>query len=377
MHLIDNIKRFGKSGLLFILGLTIASFVILTTSDVFTRVANEDNSFKHFEYSALYRIGCIDDKSDDTDYASLTEALISSLKELDCTVRFSGINVPIEQQIDTYNANIIISSDQGTGLTDKEGQAVAAAFPSQSNSAVIGKSLVDFSVDRKGERLKIFNSQATIATVLANNSPSNIDYSLCIFLDSCDDSLKSELIDSIAVDLECGYLEVYLESSVPLDDTLNKFRQDLASLSLKCDTYEKEYYGNDYQNYWYREFNVYFIGICILFSLYTCFCVSYFWLSSRKMEISIRKAYGYNNFQLFRLLLADTLKLTVPSILISLIIQCVYCAIFGLTDYFDKLFILKLLAVTAVMFIVSLLCVLNLMSSVAKISPAYAVRSEL
>lgn len=378
MSFINHIKRFGVTGWLFVLGLTIGACVLLQTSDVLARVMREDAADAHFPYAQTYEL-YVDHNDPEADYRSIAEELIRVLRTSDCTVRLTNVNVPVNRQIDTFHANIFLSTAQGTGLRDREKQAVPAVGTERRNIAMVGESMVELSAGRRGRSITLCNTGFEIESVLYNAAPCGIDYSIYLFWDSLDAALQEQMIGMIAGSLPNGYGGVFIrmESTEPLGGEPARLQSMLEQYSIELMEWDDDYQGNDYQNQWYRITNAVVMPVCIIFSVYTCFSVSFLWLSGRRRELSIRKAYGYSNIQLFGLLLQDSVLLTLPAIGASLLFQLIYCAGFDLMDYFDVYFVLKLLAVCAGMLLVVALCVLNLMREVAGIVPAAAVKNDI
>ncbi|WP_295077992.1 FtsX-like permease family protein [Ruminococcus sp.] len=376
MKKISIIKRFGLNGIVFILGLVISSFVLINTIDISSRIAKEDESNNMYSENIQYRLRyCGKSKLSEENCYNVVNDIINSLRDLNCNASIEGVGICINNQIDNMFPKIIINTQDDYKLQLNNNKIVSSNI--YEYELIVGESIIKLSDIQNVNQLHVADMSVPIQGVLKNNNAASIDYSILFIYDNCNENLKQYLTNQICDVFRDFNIKVNLYSDYPIDKESNKFIGNMKSLDVACENYISKYKGSDYQNYWYRFYNKIFITICLVFSLFTCFSLSFLWILGRKKEIAIRKAFGFSDFSIFKLLMKDIAKLTVSATLISIVVEIVYCIVFNNLSFFDKYFIVKFLAVYLGASIIGTLCALNLMKEVSKITPISAIREEL
>lgn len=369
------IDRLGLSGIVFILGLIISSFVLINTIDTASKIAKEDKSNNMYSESIRYSLSYngVGDKYDKDEYYDVAKKIIDCLENLDCNVSIFNVGVRVNNQIQDMFPEIVVNMQDDYRLELNSGRVYASDL--MGYQLVIGESVIGLTDEHDGTVLDVGNMKIPVQGILKNNNAASIDYSIVLLYNECDQELKHYLTDCICNDL--GLItEVKLYGDDDISETSSMFVSEMNKLSVECEEFEPRYEGNDYQNYWYRFYNRIFLTICLVFSIFTCFSLSYLWVSSRKKELAIRKAFGYNNNKIFILLVRDILSMIVPAIMISMVLEVFYCLVFDNFSFFDKYFVMKFIAVLLGAFIVGVLCAVNIMKEVSKITPVSAIRKE-
>lgn len=368
------IDRFGITGILFVLGLIISSFVLINTIDIASRVTKEDISNNNYSERIYYRLSYNEKKLSKEEYNDTVRYIIDCLKELNCNSSIEDVGICVNNQIDDMFPEIVINTgdDFKLQLTDTK------SYTPDDNlyQLIVGESIVNLTDNHKGNKLDVSGIQVPIQGVFLNNNAASIDYSMMFIYDNCDQELKQYLFSQISDMFSSFDIQVNLYSDDTLEGEDKKFLRNMDERSIVCEKYTPRYGVSDYQNYWYRFYNKIFITVCMIFSLFTCFSLSYLWISSRKKEIAIRKAFGYSNKKIFLLVTKDIFRLTVPAIMVSMIIEVLYCLVFDNMSFFDKFFILKFVGVLLGAFIIGILCTVNVMQEVTKTAPISAIREE-
>lgn len=376
MKRINSIERFGTNGIVFVIALIVSSFVLINTIDIASKIAKEDKSNNKYSERIHYRLSYnSENELSKEENHKIVNKIISCLESLNCNASISGVGICVNNQIQDMFPDIVISAknDYKLQLANNNGYA----SDPQQYQLVVGESMIELSKDHLGMSIDVAGMQVPIQGVFKNNNTAAIDYSFTFMYSLCDAKLKQYLYNQICDAFSSFGIIVSLYSDSSINSDNNKFINEMNSLSIQYQKQdEQQYKVSEYQNYWYRFYNKIFITVCLIFSLFTCLSTSFLWFTSRKKEIAIRKAFGHSNFSIFQLLIRDTLILTVPAVIIAMLIEIVYCLMLDNLSFFDRYFIIKFSGVFLGSCLIGVLCALNLMSEVSKISPISAIREE-
>lgn len=370
----NRFNRFGITGWLFMLGLTVSAFVLINISDMLSRIQKEEAGVNIYNYSRIFWVTPVDNENF---YFEKTEALtpeiIDALCDAECCTSFYDLSVYLNHQIHPMHAEVIMKGTENAKFTNRDNKPIDP-LTANTNAVFVGENMLKLSENGDGKMLDLGEIKVPIDQVLKNNNAAKIDYSIYAFWETADDEFKEYLTGQISEKLHDFFLKVRFFGDEPIDDEIREFTEKMESLSLECVEYDYFYQGRDARNYWYQFYNGLLLPICMIFGIFVCFSTSYLWIVSRKHEISIRKAYGYSNAQILGLIIKDGLMLTLPSIGGAVIVQFIFCLIFRELDYFDLFFPLKLLLVCAGMFVITLYCGLRQISSIGKVSPTAVLK---
>lgn len=373
-------NRFGIMGWLFILGLAISAFVLMNISDVVSRIQKEETGINKFAYSDIYWIKPVDNENFYQRVSELAPKVISAAQSVNCNSSFYELAVNAEHQIDYSFVELVMNSPYDQKLISYNNKPINVNFPKDSNTIVIGESVIAITENGKGKFLNLNNIIIPVADILKDYSPSKIDNSIYAFWDSADNNFRDYLTSRIIERLSDSTLQIHFYSDNPINEDVRRFMNEMETLGLNCEpagTYlGLGYNGKDSENLWYRAYNIILLPICVLFAVFTCFATSYLWLLSRTKELSIRKAYGYMNTQILALIIKDELLLTIPSVVAALVIQFLFCLLTDSIDYFDILFIPKFAFVCAGMLLIAILCAFRQIKRINRISSADAIKND-
>lgn len=386
MKRLHTVSRYGISGWILLIGLTISSFVLVNAMDAASRVWKEERHHSYYQQSESFWLrysgdysGYMGDYSEDSQkWTELVEELLSSIKDFSCNVDIESLGVEVNHQIQDMFIHLVILPQEDFRLISRENERIdPSSFPADSNPIIVGESVEkNLTIRQEGKLLNIGDMQFPVAEVLRNDNAAEIDYSIYLFWDCCDEELRQYLREQMSKRLSQDWLRIRLYSNSEISADREKLFSRMRELSLECEPYSTSYAGDDYQNYWYRGYSTIFIGVCMVFSVFACFGISYLWLYRRAKEIAIRKAYGYSGFQIFKLLMKNMAGIAAFAVLASLALEAVYGIFTHDLTFFDAGFLLKLVAVGIGMLLIAGLCTLKLMETVKAIAPAAAVRKD-
>lgn len=379
MKILHTVSRYGISGWILMIGLTISSFVLVNSMDAASRVWKEERHHSYYQQNESFWLRhSREDSRDSQKWMELVDELLPSLNGFYCNVEIESLGVTVNHQIDDMFIHLVIQPQKDFRLISREKKLIdPSSFPVGSNQIVVGESVEKrLTVGQEGKLLNIGNMQLPVAEVLRNDNAAEIDYSIYLFWDCCDAELRQYLREQLSERLSHNFLRVRLYSNSRISADRETLFSRMHELSLECEPYSPRYAGDDYQNYWYRFYNILFISVCMVFSVFTCFSISYLWLFRRAREIAIRKAYGYSNLQIYKLLMKNIAGIAALAVLASLVLEASYGIFTHNLAFFDVGFFLKLVAVGIGMFLIACLCTLKLMETVTAIAPAAAVRKD-
>lgn len=369
-------NRFGVPGRLFMLGLAISAFVLLNIADVISRVQKEEAGINRFAYSEVYWVRPEDTSNFHFKAPSLTPEIISAIQSVECNVSFYDLPVYVDHQIDFMQAELVMNSPEDLRLTSRDKKPID--IPETKNGVVIGESMIELTENGGGRILDLGDIKVPVAEVLKDDNPAKIDYSIYIFWENADEDFREYLTARITGRLEGMFLQVRFYGDEPLGGDVRKFTEAMSEPGLVCEPVDSYlglgWWGHDYQNLWYRMYNIFVLPICIIFAVFTCFTTSYLWIRSREKEISIRKAYGYGSLRILSLVIKDGIFLTLPALGAAVVLQFIVCLAANSLDFFDIFFILKLLFVGVGMLLITVLCAVRQIRSIGGISPAAALK---
>lgn len=124
----------------------------------------------------------------------------------------------------------------------------------------------------------------------------------------------------------------------------------------------------------YEDTGLSFAVVIYLFSIINCIIVSEFWIVQRKREIAVRKAFGWDNFDVVLLVFKDMFRLVGTTCLISLLLGFILSKVFinliSLSIQFDMV---NIVTVVIYIFMTSIISILCPIYKVTKMTPVKGV----
>lgn len=370
MKLKERLFRNPAVEFLMIVGMSVSCFILLNIADLYYKISIEDKS-NGFQSSAEY---ILDTSALEAEFYSSEESTLS-LKDLYMEIAESAGSVrggnsflvikefSIDKAIKGRRAYVVMAENEPMDLKLAE----SCGKPEEiKNSIVIGESLKKYVHSENGENyINTGVQKLNVSGILKNNMAGGVDNTVYIFWNTCDPELKEYLIGIWSAWVP----GVILNSEYGIEAVKNEFLEKMEGKSVTCEPVDRDYIG-DYQNEWYRTFNSIFLAVGMIFSVFTCFGISYLWISRRNKELAIRRANGYSTGMLAALILKDMAKLTGISLVISF---CLHLALSLLTDASGitlYMLLMRLAVILAGMAVVVLLNVAHVLGRVRLVNPA-------
>lgn len=340
MERIRKLFRNPTSDLLLLVGFVISCVILLNIADFTSKTVAEENTKKSFTYTSSIMIGG-EVKNSDVNF--VTKYI------MDCLDKAETGNVYIlgSVYIDGYKdikcaSHILMSKNEDLQLLFKAGNDEEDT--DYENAVIIGESLEESIIEENGKSyININNDRFNVIGILENNTLAEVDTSLYILWDTMTTELKEKWMSVAFYDI---FSSIYYESNENEPLFLEDLKMHLSEYGIYFQEIEEEVKSEgDKFNEMYKIIKIALLVGALIFSVITCFSVSYLWLLNRRRELSIRISYGYSDWQIFKVLFKDTLWIMMMALAVSVIIQLIYGIVLDSNILFDNMFSVRLLVV--------------------------------
>lgn len=329
MNTIKKIFRNPASDILFMIGLVISCVILINISELASKISIEDKSKKAYTY--VYT--CNIDGSFNEEWTRYVLDYFDSFSQGNVYLTH---NVHIDEQRDGTYAYVLMEANEELLFDFKEGEC--AAGKQYEDAVIIGESLEKFVVEENGQKcIYIDNLSYNVIGILKNNRAGQVDTSLYVLWDTMDDNRKEHWIH-----FEFDGHRIYYESNIADICFEQSFIERASEFDIDFMFPDNKKKESDGENEIYKALNKVLLGVSLAFSVLTCFSVSYLWLMNRRKELAVRLAYGYDDGDIFILLIKDTLYLLIPTFIISILVQAIYGLLVGMGSLFNGEFWLKI-----------------------------------
>lgn len=348
MKRLRKIFRNPASDLLLVLGLVISCIILINIADLVSKISVETSTRQ--AYTHTLRISIFGDCGEEQ-----TKYMTEYFDNLNEGNVYLTKSVHIDKQRDGKYAYVLMEDNEELLLDYKEGGYSKGS--DYKNAVIIGESLEKYIIVEDGKKyLDIDNERYNVIGILENNMSAGIDTSVYILWDTMDAGIKNEWMSQDLV-----FNEIYYESNISGGLFYDEFSTGAAEYGIELDDMGAARNEVDYQNEWYKVTNKLLLSVGLVFSVFTCFSVSYLWLLNRRKELAVRMSYGYSGWQIFKLLFTDTLRLMIPAFFISVIVQLIYGIFLDKAVLSGEMFLLRICVVFAGIFVIVMVNTLYLM----------------
>ena len=367
MNIIQRIFREKATSIIFTLGLAVSCFILINVSILVNKIDIHNKVYNSYENIIGFDIWCSEflyeeSQEDDTKLtlSNYLEKIVCKMSETESGNAFLDVRVHLNNRSKTYDATIIVKTNEKLNI-----ECIDTYDRNIRNGILVGENLLDYAeYNGKELTLNIGGNSMPIVGVLENNMAGGVDTSLYIFWENCDESVKEYLNYESANERLAGAYK----SKSDISAEYTNFKAYAENIGFNVKIEDVEYYG-DYNNYLYVSYNVIFMAGALIFSILNCFVVSNLWLTGRKNELAIRKAYGYNMGQIAGLIFADIAKLCAPAFLTAVVSQIIYNCFCGESLLKGEM-LLKVLIVMSGMLLITLITLIHLLDIIRRKSTA-------
>ncbi|MBQ2744512.1 MAG: hypothetical protein IJF37_02680 [Lachnospiraceae bacterium] len=231
-------------------------------------------------------------------------------------------------------------------------------------------------VKGKDRYITILGVEYKIVGVLQKEVADNIDYTVIAFAESLNERDYNEYIRKSSDNYSnyyCCYQSDNYDYREDIEDLINEFKSKEIDIYLLEERIDPSVHAVNDAIDGFRENTIYLVVLCCLFN---CFAITNLWIINRYIELSIRKAYGYNLFQILNLLIKDLFKYLIVSILFGFLMQVIYNAVKG-ANLINEAVLEDVAKVFVMGIIVVFVTVALQVSKVIRIAPASSMKEVL
>jgi len=374
MDFLRHIFRDISSGLLMVAGYAMLFFIAFNGIYIINQlsVAQPDTIVGNYKYKQGINVllSKKDNNGKDSEEDSKEEdmeCLYNELKKANGNIilKVAG-NINGESR--AYTANVVFSQKEPFNRELKSGEYPSLQDIGKENLAIIGSYLTEYVRTIGGEPyIKVNGINYRVAGIFKDITAGGYDDGLLIY---SSDS-KAILQDAFDINMRavvcgdneaCSNLFEKLKTAIG-NSTGYAVRNEDSSIDQSINTAV-------------AMTRKYIVLLLFVFCGANSLIVSNLWIRRRQRDIAIRKAYGYNIFNIIGLLAKDMLKLMLMSVILSLAFQSIYGAFVGRgieIRFVSSLIIYFAMLIAAVMVVT---IVINI-KLVTRTAPAQAVKGDI
>lgn len=366
-----SIKKFFRNiptGILMILGFSILMFMIFNVVSMLNAMKiKDDDAYRYNQEVSIYVDSA--ENSSKIDYAELV---------------IGKGNVYINNDlayIDEINMETVVHGlvqyDEELKHKLSSGKYPAFDMDDSQPLAVVGYDIYkEASVKGNDRYITILGVEYKIVGVLQKEAADNIDYTVIAFIESLKEKDRNEYIRKSSNNYKSYYLDYQSDKydyRKDVEDMVSKLKSDAIEVFLLD---ERLVAGVHDVNEGINSFKNTTVYLVVIFCLFNCFAITNLWIRNRYIELSIRKAYGYNTMQIVILLIKDLVKYMIISVALGFVMQIAYNAVKGI-NLINEAVLGDVAEVLLMGIIVVLITVALQLSKVIKIAPATSMKEVL
>lgn len=376
-------------GLFMVAGMGLIFFLVLNSINLANAIKNEkdhddDNKFR---YSKIVNINLDEDLYIQEDGS--TDASFSARNYIDEMIKlckkYQGnvlLSIPLWDDYDSSESVIIylninepvkIELENGDCDTiDSLGKASKGVYVAQSKKNLIKKK------DGK-DLIWLQNSEMNVLGIRKDFTYDMSDKSYITFIDSIDKYHMESIYSMGSFALSDGDPMVFTFKSNK-DDTLDSYNNIVKSLKDKGYivteyTQEKEDISERKSDgITYKDIMDKITTLLIIFALINCIYITRLWTNRKRVEITIRKAYGQSTVEIGIMLAKQLVRFGILSMLIAFIMQLLYRKITSQVGMYVMTSFADIIELFAAMLILVIIMMVIALIELRRIKPATGVR---
>lgn len=363
MNIIQRIFREKGTSIIFTLGLAVSCFILINVSVLVSKINIHNKVYNNYEniigFDIWYSEFIYAEPQEDASELSLSnylEKIICKMSETTIGNAFLDTRINVNNRSEQFTATIVVKTNEELNI-----KCINEYNADIINGIIVGESMLDYAQNNGNNMtLNIGGNVMPIVGVQENNMSGGVDTSIYIFWENCDEAVKKYLSYISANERLHGAYKSMSDISIEY----NNFKTYAENLGFNVKAEDAEYYG-DYNNYLYVSYNVIFMAGSLIFSILNCFVVSNLWLTGRRTELAIRKAYGYSMGQIAGLIFVDIAKLCIPAFVTAVVLQIIYNYFCG-ESLLNGEVMLKMLIVMLGMLLITLITLIHLLDIIRR-----------
>lgn len=330
MSVIKKFLRDISSSLLMIAGYSLLFFIAFNGIYLINQMSEKqpDTVIGNYIYKENYRITRHNVKSEDGyEVLSNNEKIQYVLEALETSQGNSLLNIQgvVKGAAKNHTVSIMMSWNEPCSRALKSGSYPDFDNIQDSKAAVIGEYFLDL-MERKDNKdyINVNGEDYLVSGVFKSATDDGMDNSLVLFYDVLDLAVK----ESISAQVLSNYIEIVLCGNSGNGAFIKDVEEKISDYPFYDINTMQANSIQGIQTIISKIKNVIVLMI-LIFCVINSFAITNLWLMRRQTEISIRKANGYSNFQVIKLIAIDIIKLMCAAVLLAVILESGYMLYFG------------------------------------------------
>lgn len=374
MSIIKKFLRDISSSLLMIAGYSLLFFIAFNGIYLINRMSEKqpDTVIGNYMYKENYRVTRRNVKPEDGygefDGDKNIRYVLSALETTQGNILLNMQGV-IKGAAKSHTVSVMLSWNEPCSRPLKSGNYPDFNAIEDVKAAVIGEYFQDYIERDNGKEYINVNGENYLVTgVFKGMTDDGMDSSLVLFYDELDSNVK----EAIAAQLYSNYMEIVLCGDSGNGSFIENVRNKISDNPFYDVTTMQANSIQGIQIIISKIKSVIMIMI-VIFCIINSLAITNLWLRRRQPEIAIRKACGYSNFQVIKLIILDMIKLIGAAIVLAAVIELCYMLYFG--HNVESWYIYRYCAYLAALVLLILLSsVLLHIKIIVSISPAKGVQ---
>lgn len=365
MYIVKKFFRNIPTGILMILGFSILMFMIFNTLALLNSInMKSSNIYKYNQELSIFL------DSTESNYKINSSELVIGKGNIYINNESAYIN---EINMETV-VHGLMQYREDLKYELSYGKYPALDIECNQPSAVVGYDIYkEASVKGNDRYITILGVEYKIVGVLQKKAADNIDYTVIAFIESLSEKDRNEYIRKSTNNYTSYYLDYQSDNydyRKGVENLIAKLKSDEIKIYILEERLSAGVHSVNDGIDGFKKNTIYLVVVCCLFN---CFTITKLWIRNRYIELSIRKAYGYNLIQIFLLLVKDLVKYVIISVALGFVMQIIYNLIKGI-NLISEVVLEDVMKVFFMGIIVVFITVALQVSKVIKIAPASSMK---
>lgn len=376
-------------GLFMIAGMGLIFFLVLNSINLANAIKNEkdhddDNKFR---YSKIVNINLDEDlyiqEDGSTDESFSARNYIDEMIKL-CK-KYQGnvlLSIPLWDDYDSSeNVYIYLNINEPVKIELENGDCdTIDSLGKASKGVYVAQSKKNLIKTRDGKDIIwLQNSEMNVLGIRKDFTYDMSDKSYITFIDSIDKYHMESIYSMGSFALSEGAPMAFIFESNK-DDTLDSYNNIVKELKAKgYIVTEHELSGEDIDERQsggivYKDIMDKITMLLIIFAVINCVYITRLWISRKKVEITIRKAYGQSTLKIGVMLAGQLVRFCVVSMVLAFVIQLVYRQITSHSGMYVVISFMNVIEVLSAMLLLIIIMMIIPLFELKKIKPATGVK---
>lgn len=308
-HFLNSIFRYRIASVCFVVGQLIIYFSVFGALQIYNMASLKEEERKEALYDNRIKIEAVS-----TDKIDIFSNMGDNV-EFGNMILSGRLVLPVKETGIASTTEIIIKGNEEFPYIMESGRLPGTDEDSGKLVAALGRERYKYTYEKNNSRyITICDEEYEVVGIIGGKS----DYWDDVIV-LCVDNIGSKTLDEI---IAGSKYEIYLESNIYDIEALKQEYDGIFRFIVERDgrssvnaVIDKSSGQSTTKNTYARQ-KIEVNYVVYIFCLVNSVLVSYFWIEARKREIAIRKAFGFGNFKITRMLFADIIKLMVFSLVI-------------------------------------------------------------